>query len=64
MVIKGRAATHDGKRLHPVADVEQEGKRERQKGEERKSGVREQGHKKGNSRERARRKWENTQRER
>ena len=30
MVIKGSAAKHDGERLHPAADVEQEGKKERE----------------------------------
>lgn len=35
MVIKGSAAKRDGERLHPAADVEQEGmkKKERQRGE-------------------------------
>lgn len=30
MVIKGSAAKHDGERLHPAADVEQEGRKERE----------------------------------
>lgn len=29
MVIKGSAAKRDGERLHPAADVEQEGKKEK-----------------------------------
>ena len=29
MVIKGSAARRDGERLHPAADVEQEGRKER-----------------------------------
>lgn len=34
MVIKGRVAKRDGERLHPAADVEQEGKKEKKKGDE------------------------------
>lgn len=33
MVIKGSAAKRDGERLHPAADVEQEGKKEKRGGE-------------------------------
>lgn len=33
MVIKGSAAKRDGERLHPAADVEQEGKKERKRGD-------------------------------
>lgn len=31
MVIKGSAAKHDGERLHPAADVEQQGRRKKKK---------------------------------
>lgn len=39
MVIKGSAAKRDGKRLHPVADVEQEGKKRKEEKEKRESAV-------------------------
>lgn len=60
MVIKGSAAKRDGERLHPAADVEQEGKKEKRGGEggERTGcvGARTMEKKKKHSRERARRK--------
>lgn len=43
MVIKGSAAKRDGERLHPAADVEQEGKKEKEEMEGRECGVRGQG---------------------
>ena len=58
MVIKGSAAKRDGERLHPAADVEQEGKKEKEETEGRERGVRgaRTGEKKTDGRERARRK--------
>lgn len=43
MVIKGGAAKRDGERLHPAADVEQEGKKEIKEMEGREWGVQWQG---------------------
>lgn len=43
MVIKGSAAKRDGERLHPAADVEQEGKKEIKEMEGREWGVQWQG---------------------
>lgn len=45
MVIKGSAAKRDAERLHPAADVEQEGKKEKEETEGREWGVRGQGQK-------------------
>lgn len=55
MVIKGSAAKHDGERLHPAADVEQQGRRKKEKqrwrGEDRVCGGKDR--KKKDNRERA-----------
>lgn len=58
MVIKGSAAKRDGERLHPVADVEQGGKKEKEESVGRGwvCGGKDGGEKKKDSRERARRK--------
>lgn len=67
MVIKGSAAKHDGERLHPGADVEQGGKKEREEAEGRDWGVQGQGQEKKRKQQRERAKMkarEQSERER
>lgn len=62
MVIKGSAAKRDGERLHPAADVEQEGMKKKGETEGRDFGV--QGQKKRKTAQKGqKRKWENRERD-
>lgn len=64
MVIKGSAAKRDEEKLHPGADVEQEGKKEKEEMEGRDWGVQGQGQKKRKQQRKGKNESERTERER